>query len=108
MDIQEIKQQLLLGKKLKQFQYHCCGHTYDTLYEFRRHIFESHEEEYGEVKDLFHRDPPKTLDLRGGRKALKEKEKEKRRRELKHSKDNSDYSKQPRAWIVYHRNGPKS
>lgn len=37
--------------------YSCCGQLFPTLYEFRKHLFESHREEYDQIDPaVFHRE----------------------------------------------------
>lgn len=106
----DLIKQIEEGKRDKDYQYHCCGCVFDSLYDFRKHLFESHSEVYSQLEPLLHRRPPQVIGGRGGIKALKrkEKEKEKQKRKLRNkSKKNIDYSKQPFARILYHGNGPK-
>ena len=96
------------GKRDKDYHYHCCGTVFDSLYDFRKHLFEKHAEEYPQLEPLFHRELPPKKEGRGGLKALKRKEKEKKKRRGRmKSNNNIDYSKQPFARILYHGNGRK-
>ena len=110
MDIESIIAQLEESADNREYKYHCCGCTFDNLYEFRKHIFEQHQEEYGEIEPFFHRKKPKLLskeELNAKvKEALKRKKMSSKGKQVK-GKEKVDYSRQPRAWLIYNHNGSK-
>lgn len=108
MDISDIIYQLQEGQLNRRYQYHCCGIEFNSFYEFRKHLYEIHPEEYVELEPYLHREQPKQLTKEERKasikKAMKRKEAAKKR---KSARPKVDYSKQPTAWIIYNHNGPK-
>lgn len=45
VQIKNILEQLKTGKKNRRQVYHCCGDSFDSLYDFRKHLFFEHPEE---------------------------------------------------------------
>lgn len=108
MDIVDIITQLDEGANNRDYNYHCCDCSFDSLYEFRKHIFENHQDEYLRLEPYFHREKPKEMTKEerraSTRKALKKKELAKKGKRVRVKED---YSKQPTAWIIYNHNGAK-
>lgn len=44
-NVKSILEQIAVGKMNRRQVYHCCGDSFDTLYEFRKHLFLKHPEE---------------------------------------------------------------
>lgn len=109
MDIISIKAQLKDGVNKRDYCYHCCDGVFDSLYEFRKHLYECHQEEYAELEPYFHKDKPVQLtkeELRASiKKALKRKTLAKKGKKVRVK---VDYDRQPRAWIIYNHNGGKN
>ena len=55
MDIASVISQLKESNNNKEYQYHCCDEVFDSLYEFRRHMYECHKEDYDVIEPYFHR-----------------------------------------------------
>lgn len=108
MDTANIITQLEQGINIRDYHYFCCDCEFDSLYEFRKHVFECHHDEYPEVEPYFHRENPKELIKEERRsmisKALRRKSLAKKSKKVRVK---VDYSRQPRAWIIYNHNGSK-
>ena len=108
MDITHIISQLKEGATKRNYHYHCCDREYDGLYEFRKHIYECHKEEYADLVPFFHHDKPVELTKEERRSMIKKSLKRKKlAKKGKKVRVKVDYSKQPSAWIIYNHNGPK-
>ena len=109
MDISSIITQLKEGINDRKHQYHCCDGVFDSLYDFRKHVFECHQEDYYEIEPYFHREKPVQMTKEQRRasikKAFKRKELAKKGKKVRVK---VDYDRQPRAWIIYNHNGGKN
>ena len=108
MDKANIITQIQEGKNKRDYRYRCCGCEDNTFYEFRKHLYDCHKEEYPEFVPFMHRELPPQMSkeerMASARKALKRKKLSKKGKKVR---EKVDYSKQPTAWIVYNHNGPK-
>ena len=51
-----LRSQLEESKSCPEFSFQCCGIQFDSLYEFRQHVFEHHRDIYDGVFADFHRE----------------------------------------------------
>ena len=57
-EIESILSQINEGKNNRGFVYSCCGETFPSIYEFRKHLYESHPVELSDYfESALHRDP---------------------------------------------------
>lgn len=108
IDVTSIITQLKEGININDYHYQCCDCDFTSLYDFRRHIYECHQEEYLDIKSYFHREKPDQLTKR--ERIYKRSKALRKKRLAKKSKNvrvKVDYSRQPRAWIIYNHNGTK-
>ena len=108
MDIASVISQLKESNNNKEYQYHCCDEVFDSLYEFRRHMYECHKEDYDVIEPYFHREKPVQTSKEERRASVKRAIKRKQlAKKGKRVRERVDYDKQPRAWIIYNHNGLK-
>ena len=89
--INDILQQIEVGKEDRHATYCCCGESFDSLYDFRKHLYCSHPEELElYFEDAIHREPQETQKgevHRLAKRGRKKKEAAKRRKENKKARD---------------------
>lgn len=78
LDVDNIRLQIEKGKTVDSV-YRCCGQEFATLYEFRKHLYEEHPEEYAELgSEVFHRDIPKVVHVKGSKRKINQRKKSSR------------------------------
>ena len=109
MIVEEVIKQIVESNGNNGYQYHCCDCVFDSFYEFRKHLFENHPQEYIEIEPCLHRVKPIQMTKEERKSSIKKALKRKEKAKGKHKKvrERGDYSKQPSAWILYHHNGSK-
>ena len=108
MDIIEIIRQVRKGNHDNKYIYSCCDCQFNTVYEFRKHLYECHPQEYGDIEPYFQREKPIELTKEERKAKIKQALKRKERaKKVKGKRVKVDYSKQPSAWIIYNHNGAK-